>query len=205
MPVLPVVLFLFLVLAGSSPAFSKTCCYPASFEPSPPYAELGCVCIHAYDNVRVEFVYDPSDPFFVYEFPFCSAMFGSCGDVFLNCRVYDSGVIDCFSSSEDNSPSFSCSSFPCFLDYIPDFGGSGSSSGFACKSVNNLIDTFQGVKEGFLKVFIGSSFAFGLLGVPMRFLGLFFSLLAFAFAQSQCECLDYVNALNQLNQTIQEF
>jgi len=42
-------------------------------------------------------------------------------------------------------------------------------------------------------------------GVPMRFLGLFFSLLAFAFAQDQCECLDYVNALNQLNQTIQEF
>ncbi len=46
-------------------------------------------------------------------------------------------------------------------------------------------------------------------GVPMRFLGLglvfswvFFS---FAFAQSQCECLEYVNALNQLNQTIQEF
>jgi len=43
----------------------------------------------------------------------------------------------------------------------------------------------------------------------MRFLGLglvlswvFFS---FAFAQSQCECLEYVNALNQLNQTIQEF
>jgi len=39
----------------------------------------------------------------------------------------------------------------------------------------------------------------------MRFLGLFFSLLAFAFAQDQCECLEYVNALNQLNQTIQEF
>ncbi len=43
----------------------------------------------------------------------------------------------------------------------------------------------------------------------MRFLGLglvlswvFFS---FALAQSQCECLEYVNALNQLNQTIQEF
>ena len=166
MPVLPVVLFFLVILAGSLPAFSKTCCYPASFEPSPPYAELGCVCIHAYDNVRVQFVYDPSDPFFVYEFPFCYAMFASCGDVFLNCRVYDSGVIDCFSSSssEDNSPSFSCSSFPCFLDYIPDFGGSGSGSGFACQSVNNLIDTFQGVKEGFFKVFIGSSFAFGLLG-----------------------------------------
>jgi hypothetical protein len=42
-------------------------------------------------------------------------------------------------------------------------------------------------------------------GVLMRFLGLFFSLLAFAFAQDQCECLEYVNALNQLNQTIQEF
>jgi len=42
-------------------------------------------------------------------------------------------------------------------------------------------------------------------GVPMRFLGLFFSLLAFALAQSQCECLEYVNALNHLNQTIQEF
>jgi len=43
----------------------------------------------------------------------------------------------------------------------------------------------------------------------MQFLGLglvlswvFFS---FAFAQSQCECLEYVNALNQLNRTIQEF
>ncbi len=43
----------------------------------------------------------------------------------------------------------------------------------------------------------------------MRFLGLglvlswvFFS---FAFAQSQCECSEYVDALNQLNQTIQEF
>ncbi len=37
-------------------------------------------------------------------------------------------------------------------------------SGFACQSVYDLIDTLQGVKEGFLKVFIGSSFAFGLLG-----------------------------------------
>ncbi len=36
----------------------------------------------------------------------------------------------------------------------------------------------------------------------MRFLGLFFSLLAFAFAQSQCECLDSLNALMN---TIQEF
>ena len=166
MPHLPILLFLLVVLAGSLPAFSRTCCYPASFEPSPPY-DFGCVCIHAYGDVRVEFVYDPSDPFFYYEFFFCSAMFFSCGYVFLNCRVSDSGVIDCFSSSssEDN-PSFSCSSFPCFLDYIPDFGGSGSGSGSgrACQSVYDLIDTFQGVKEGFLKVFIGSSFAFGLLG-----------------------------------------
>lgn len=165
---LPILLFLLVILAGSLPAFSRTCCYPAHFDPSPPYAELGCVCIHAYDNVRVEFVYDPSDPNFDYAYAYCSAMFASCEDVFLNCRVSDSGVIDCFSSSssEDNSSSFSCSSFPCFLDYIPDLGGSGSGSGsgFACQSVNNLIDTFQGVKEGFLKVFIGSSFAFGLLG-----------------------------------------
>jgi hypothetical protein len=28
---------------------------------------------------------------------------------------------------------------------------------------------------------------------------------SFVFAQSQCECLEYVEALNQLNQTIQEF
>jgi len=165
MPVLPILLFLLVVLAGSLPAFSRTCCYPASFEPSPPY-DYGCVCIHAYENVRVKFVYDPSDPFFDYEFSYCSAMFASCEDIFLNCRVSGSGVIDCFSSSssEDDPPSFSCSSFPCFLDYIPDFGGSGSGSSSACQSVNNLIDTFQGVKEGFLKVFIGSSFAFGLLG-----------------------------------------
>jgi hypothetical protein len=171
MPHLPILLFLLVVLAGSLPAFSRTCCYPASFQPSPPY-DYGCVCIDAYDNnVRVEFVYDPSDPFFYYAYSFCSSMFASCENVFLNCRVSDSGVIDCFSSSssEDN-PSFSCSSFPCFLDYIPDFGGSGSGSGagsgsgFACQSVYDLIDTFQGVKEGFLKVFIGSSFAFGLLG-----------------------------------------
>jgi hypothetical protein len=166
MPHLPILLFLLVVLAGSLPAFSRTCCYPASFEPSPPYTDMGCVCINVYgENVRVEFVYDPSDPYFDYAYSFCSAMFFSCGYVFLNCWVSDSGVIDCFSSSssEDN-PSFSCSSFPCFLDYIPDFGGSGSGSGSACQSVNNLIDTFQGVKEGFLKVFIGSSFAFGLLG-----------------------------------------
>jgi hypothetical protein len=161
---LPILLFLLFVLAGSLPAFSKMCCYPASFEPSPPYASSGCVCIHAYDNVRVDFVYDPSDPNFDYAYAYCSAMFASCEYVFLNCRVYDSGVIDCFSSSssEDNSPSFSCSSFPCFPDEF--LGGSGSSSGFACQSVNDLINTFQGVKEGFLKVFIGSSFAFGLLG-----------------------------------------
>ncbi len=162
---LPVVLFLLVVLAGSLPAFSRTCCYPASFQPSPPYAEFGCVCIHAYDSVRVEFVYDPSDPYFYYAYAFCSAMFPSCEGFFFNCRVSASGVIDCFSSSSsEDTPSFSCSSFPCLLDYIPDFGGSGSGSGFACQSVNNLIDTFQGVKEGFLKVFIGSSFAFGLLG-----------------------------------------
>ncbi len=167
MPHLPILLFLLVVLAGFLPAFSRTCCYPARFEPSPPYVGLGCVCIHAYDNVRVEFVYDPSDHFFDYAYPFCSAMFPSCEYVFLNCRVYDSGVIDCFSSSsspEDNPflpSSFSCPSFPCQFDYP---SSSGSGSGFACQSVNDLIDTFQGVKEGFLKVFIGSSFAFGLLG-----------------------------------------
>jgi len=166
MPRLPILLFLLVVLAGSLPAFSGTCCYPAHFEPSPPY-DYGCVCIHVYDNVRVQFVYDPSDPFFDYQYSFCSAMFASCEYVFLNCRVSGSGVIDCFSSSSSgDNPSFSCSSFPCFLDYIPDLGGSGSGSGsgFACQSVNDLIDTFQGVKEGFLKVFIGFSFAFGLLG-----------------------------------------
>jgi len=78
MPVLSVVLFLLVILAGFLPAFSRTCCYPASFEPSPPYASYGCVCIHAYDNFRVEFVYDPSDPFFNYAYDFCSAMFASC-------------------------------------------------------------------------------------------------------------------------------
>ncbi len=169
MPVLSAVLLLLVVLAGSLPAFSRTCCYPARFEPSPPYAEFGCVCIHSYGNVRVEFVYDPSDPSFDFDYDECSSIFSLCRGFFFNCRVSASGVIDCFSSSssEDN-PSFSCSSFPCFLDYIPGSGGSGSGSGsgsgFACQSVNNLIDTFQGVKEGFLKVFIGSSFAFGLLG-----------------------------------------
>jgi len=109
MPVLPVVLFFLVILAGSLPVFSKTCCYPASFEPSPPYASSGCVCVSWDDaGARLTFVYDPSDEHF-----------------------------------EDDL---------------------GSSSGFACQSVNNLIDTFKGVKEGFLKVFIGSSFAFGLLG-----------------------------------------
>jgi len=171
MSVLPVVLFLLVVLAGSLPAFSKACCYPAHFYPSPPYAKYGCVCIYAYDydKVRVEFVYDPSDPFFDYAFSICYSAFPYCEGFLLNCRVSGSGVIDCFSSSsssEDDPPSFSCSSSPCFLDYIPDFSGSGSGSGSgrACQSVNNLIDTFQGVKEGFLKVFIGSAFAFGLLG-----------------------------------------
>jgi len=48
---------------------------------------------------------------------------------------------------------------------LPAFSGTlGSVSGFACQSVYDLVDTLQGVKEGFLKVFIGSSFAFGLLG-----------------------------------------
>ncbi len=163
MPVLSAVLFLLVILAGSLPAFSRTCCYPASFEPSPPYAEFGCVCIHAYGNdVRFEYVYDPSDPFFHYEFAFCSAMFASCGYFFFKCRVSNSGVIDCSSSfSSEDKPS---EDNPSFLDDIPNLGGSGSGSGFACQPVNDLIDTFQGVKEGFLKVFIDSAFAFGLLG-----------------------------------------
>jgi hypothetical protein len=148
------------------PAFSKTCCYPAHFDPSPPYAELGCVCVFPDElGSRLGFVYDPSDEYFEDDFSFCSAMFEYCNNAYLTCQVSDSGSISCSSSSsEDNSSSFSCSSFPCFLDYIPDFGGSGSGSSSACQSVNDLIDTFQGVKEGFLKVFIGSSFAFGLLG-----------------------------------------
>jgi len=164
MPVLPVFFFLLVILAGSLPAFSKTCCYPASFEPSPPFASSGCVC-YVLDNagLRLFFVYDPSDPNFNDDFSWCSSLFGSCENVSFDCQVSDSGSISCSSSSSEDSPilsDFSCSSFPCY----PDFGGSGSGSGFACQSVNNLIDTFQGVKEGFLKVFIGSSFAFGLLG-----------------------------------------
>jgi len=165
MPVLPVVLFLLVILAGSLPAFPRTCCHPASFEPSPPYASDGCVCRVLDDGrLRLFFVYDPSDPYFSNDFSFCSSLFGSCGDVFFTCQVSGSGSISCSSSSSSEDsliPSeFSCSSFPCYPDEF--LGGSGS--GFACQSVNNLIDTFKGVKEGFLKVFIGSSFAFGLLG-----------------------------------------
>jgi hypothetical protein len=166
MPVLPVVLFLLVVLAGSLPAFSKTCCYPATFQPSPPYVSSGCVCSVLDDaGLRLFFVYDPSDPYFSDDFSFCSSLFGSCRDVFFTCQVSDSGSISCSSSSSGDNPfppSFSCFSFPCFPDFS--VGGSGSGSSFACQSVNDLIDTFQGVKEGFLKVFIGSSFAFGLLG-----------------------------------------
>jgi hypothetical protein len=152
------------VLAGSLPAFSRTCCYPAHFDPSPPYASSGCVCYVLDDaGLRLFFVYDPSDPYFSDDFSWCSSLFASCGDVSFDCQVSDSGSINCSSSSSGDNPfppSFSCSSFPCYLD----FGGSGSGSSSACQSVNDLIDTFQGVKEGFLKVFIGSSFAFGLLG-----------------------------------------
>jgi len=161
MPVLPVLLFLLIILAGSLPAFSRTCCYPASFEPSPPYASSGCVCSVLDDaGLRLFFVYDPSDPYFSDDFSFCSSLFGSCEDVSFDCRVSDSGSISCSSSS--SSSDFSCSSFLCYPDEF--LVGSGSGSGFACQSVYDLIDTFQGVKEGFLKVFIGSSFAFGLLG-----------------------------------------
>jgi len=161
---LPILLFLLVVLAGSLPAFSKTCCYYASFYPSPPYASVGCVCVFSDDaGFRLTFVYDPSDEYFEYDFSFCSAMFYSCNNAYLTCYVSDSGSIDCYSSFVGDfplPPSFSCSSFPCFLD----LDGSGSGSGRACQSVNDLINTFQGVKEGFLKVFIGSAFAFGLLG-----------------------------------------
>jgi hypothetical protein len=52
-------------------------------------------------------------------------------------------------------------SLPAFSETL---NGSSSGSGSACQSVYDLINTFKGVKEGFLKVFIGSSFAFGLLG-----------------------------------------
>lgn len=169
MPVLPVALFLLVFLAGSLPAFSRICCYPASFRPSPPYASSGCVCYFLDDaGLRLDFVYDPSDPYFELDYSWCSSLFASCEDVSFDCEVSNSGSISCSSSSSSSSSSedipipsdFSCSSFPCF----PDFGGSGSGSGSACQSVNDLIDTFQGVKEGFLKVFIGSAFAFGLLG-----------------------------------------
>jgi len=171
MPVLPVVLFLLVILAGSLPAFSYVpCCYPASFEPSPPYANNGFIVIWLYEEISVSFVYDPSDLYWNDDISFCSLVMGYrgdvCGHASFNCQVSDSGSISCSSSSspEDNPylpSSFSCSSIPCEFDY-PSSSGSGSSS--ACQSVNNLIDTFQGVKEGFLKVFIGSSFAFGLLG-----------------------------------------
>jgi len=167
MPVLPTFLFLFVILAGSLPAFSKTCCYYASFQPSPPYASSGCVCYVLDDGgLRLFFVYDPSDPYFNYDFPWCSSLFASCGDVSFDCEVSNSGSISCSSSSSSEDipipPSFSCPSSSCSLDEF--LGGSGSGSSSACQSVNNLIDTFKGVREGFLKVFIGSSFAFGLLG-----------------------------------------
>jgi len=45
---------------------------------------------------------------------------------------------------------------------LPAFAYDYSSS--PCQVVYDLINTFQGVKRGFLKVLIGSSFAFGLLG-----------------------------------------
>ena len=166
---LPILLFLLVILAGSLPAFSKMCCYPATFSPSPPYAGNGCVCYVLDDGgLRLFFIYDPSDPYFNDDFSFCSSLFGSCENVSFDCQVSNSGSISCSSSSSSEGipipPSFSCSSFPCFPDEFLGGSGSGSSSGFACQSVNDLIDTFQGVKEGFLKVFIGSSFAFGLLG-----------------------------------------
>jgi len=167
MPVLPVVLFFLVVLAGFMPAFSKSCCYPASFQPSPPYASSGCVCYVLDDEgLRLFFIYDPSDPHFDDNYSYCSSLFSSCEDLSFSCRVSSDGSISCSSSSSsEGSPipsSFSCSSSSCSPDEF--LVGSGSGSGFACQSVNNLIDTFQGVREGFLKVFIGSSFAFGLLG-----------------------------------------
>jgi hypothetical protein len=167
MPVFPVVLFLLVILAGALPAFSRTCCYPASFQPSPPYASSGCVCSFLDDaGFRLAFIYDPSDEYFYDDYSFCSSLFGSCGDAFLDCQVSDSGSISCSTSSSGDvslPSSFSCSSNPCYPDVFGS-GGSGSGSGFSCQSVNDLVDTFRGVKEGFLRVFIGSSFAFGLLG-----------------------------------------
>ncbi len=181
MPVLPIVLLLLVILAGSLPAFSdedeKVCCYPATFSPSPPYASNGCICAFVYDPTftSLYFAFDPSDVYWNDDLRFCSEVMAfqgrECDNVSFTCTVSPQGdydyLISCssFSSSGDNPfpSSFSCSPFPCYLDYsiFPDFG-SGSCS--ACQSVNDLIDTFQGVKEGFLKVFIGSSFAFGLLG-----------------------------------------
>jgi hypothetical protein len=181
MPVLSVVLFLLAILAGSLPAFSdeKVCCYPATFSPSPPYASNGCICAFVYDPTftSLYFAFDPSDIYWNADLRFCSEVMASqgqdCGNVSFTCNVSPQGdydyLISCSSSSSSgNNPfpsSFSCSPFPCYLDYsiFPDFG-SGSGSGSACQSVYGLIDTFKGVKEGFLKVFIGSSFAFGLLG-----------------------------------------
>jgi hypothetical protein len=167
MPVLTFVLFLLVILAGSLPAFSKTCCYPASFQPSPPYARSGCVCSFLDDaGLRLAFVYDPSDLYFYKDLSFCTSLFGSCRDLSFSCRVSSNGSISCSSSSSSEDsliPSeFSCSSFPCYPDEF--LVGSSSGSGVACQSVYDLINTFKGVKEGFLKVFIGSSFAFGLLG-----------------------------------------
>jgi hypothetical protein len=163
---LPILLFLLLVLAGSLPAFSNTCCYPASFEPSPPYTHFGCVCVTVDGSgSRLTFVYDPSDPHFDDDYSSCSSMFDSCNNANVFCQVSDAGSFECsvsFVGDIPFPPQFSCSSFPCYFDLGG--SGSGSGSGSVCQSVNNLIDTFKGVKEGFLKVFIGSSFAFGLLG-----------------------------------------
>jgi hypothetical protein len=190
MPVLPVVLFLLVFLAGSLPAFSyedesvKICCYPATFSPSP-YPPEGCVCALFFNPYYY-------GSFFVYllfsgHVDACSEYIASqdrrCGDVSFTCVISSQGndddFISCssFSSSGYNPfpSSFSCPLYYCIFDdsVVSDFDlgfgsglvpGSGLGSGFACQSVNNLIDTFQGVKEGFLRVFIGSAFAFGLLG-----------------------------------------
>jgi hypothetical protein len=134
----------------------------------------GCICAFVYDPTftSLYFAFDPSNVYWNADLRFCSEIMASqgreCGDVSFTCTVEPQGdydyLISCSSfSSSGNNPFplfFSCSSFLCYLD----LGGSGSGSGSACQSVNNLIDTLQGVKEGFLKVFIGSSFAFGLLG-----------------------------------------